>query len=102
VERSQDGEQVRKDLDEMKPVSFPEANTVYAEDQDEYLSLPAYRAPDGRVTSCWELTWKERLILALEGQIFFTVLTFNQPLQPQLPSALFEPEKTGFYTSEEK
>lgn len=67
----------------MYPVDFPEANTVYAEHQPEYLNLPAYKTDGGMVTSCWRLSWRERLIVLLRGRVYSSVLTFNRPLQPQ-------------------
>jgi hypothetical protein len=77
----------------MKPISFPQANTTYATDQPEYLPLPAHRSADlvGQVTSCWALTWRERLSVLLRGRVFLSVWTFNQPLQPQRMSVRFEP-----------
>lgn len=69
----------------MKPIEFNEQNIVYAKDQPEYLPLPAYRSTDGMVISCWALNWRERLRVLFTGRIWFNVLTFNQPLQPQLP-----------------
>jgi hypothetical protein len=70
----------------MKPIWFKECNVVYAKDQPEYLPLPVHRSITGEVTSCWLLNWKERLQLLFTGKIYWTILTFNQPLQPQLPS----------------
>lgn len=66
----------------MTPTNISGKNCVYAKDQPEYLPLPARRDEAGMVTSCWKLTWKERLKLLLMGKIFLTVMTFNQPLQP--------------------
>jgi hypothetical protein len=70
----------------MKPVSFPEQNMIFAEGQAEYLPLPAHRTPDGTVVTCWRMTWRERLKALFNGKVWFMTLTFNQPLQPQLPS----------------
>lgn len=70
----------------MRPIDFPQSNVVYAKDQPEYLPLPAHRSPDGEVTSCWGLTWRERLRVLRTGRIYFSQLTFNGPLQPQRPS----------------
>lgn len=70
----------------MKPIEFPQANVVFAKDQPEYQPLPAHRAPDGTVTTCWSLSWRERLRVLVTGRIYFSQLTFNAPLQPQLPS----------------
>lgn len=73
----------------MKPVSpvvSGHAEVVYAKDQPEYLPLPAHRADDGRVTTRWQLTWKERLQVLLRGNIYLQLLTFNMPLQPVMLS----------------
>lgn len=72
----------------MKPIEFPGQNCVYAKDQPEYLPLPAHKTDYGEVTSCWKLTWRERLRVLVSGRIWWSQLTFNQPLQPQLPSVV--------------
>lgn len=71
----------------MNLIPFPEQTVVIAKAQPKYLPLPAYRFsndPQGRIVCCWALTWRERLILLLTGKVWHQVLTFNQPLQPQL------------------
>lgn len=71
----------------MKLIKFPEVNTIYAENQPEYLPLPAYKKPDdpqGEIICCWNLSFKERIKLLFAGKIWHLVLTFNKPLQPQL------------------
>ena len=70
----------------MEIVSFPEQSVIYAEHQPQYRSLPAHKFGDaeGRIACCWSLTWRERLRVLLTGKIWQQVLTFNQPLQPQL------------------
>jgi len=71
----------------MNIVEFPEQTVVYAKDQPQYRPLPAYRAardPEGRIICCWSLTWRERLKLLFTGKLWHHILTFNQPLQPQL------------------
>ena len=70
----------------MKPIGFAEHNCVFAEDQEEYLPLPVHRTEDGLVISCWRLSLRERLKLVWTGRLWWSVLTFNHPLQPQLPS----------------
>lgn len=70
----------------MKIIPFKEQTTVYAEDQAEYLPLPAHRFkddPQGRIACCWQLGWKERIRVLFSGLVWQQVLTFNQPLQPQ-------------------
>jgi len=69
----------------MKPVNFDGSNCVYAEDQEEYLSLPAYKHGDelGSISSCWQLTLRERLKVLFTGKIYSTLLSFGKPLTPQ-------------------
>ena len=66
----------------MKPIKFKEMNITFAENQPEYLPLPAYKAEDGEVVCCWSLSIKERIKLLLTGRLWAHLLTFNRPLQP--------------------
>lgn len=67
----------------MKPISFPEKNKVWAENQPQYQPLPTYS--DGTQTiSCWAFTWKERLQVLFGRPLWLLQLNFGQPLQPQL------------------
>jgi len=75
----------------MKISEFNESNCVFAKDQPEYLALPAYKSKSGEVISCWKLSFVERLKVVFTGKIFVSLLTFNQPLQPQLLKTKFEP-----------
>jgi hypothetical protein len=71
----------------MDLIEFPEQTVVYAKDQPEYRPLPAHRHPhdpQGRITCCWRLTWRERLRVLFTGRIWHQILTFNTSLQPQL------------------
>jgi len=72
----------------MKLIEFPEQTVVIAKDQPQYLPLPAHRFSDepdtGRIACCWQLNWKDRLIILFTGRVWHQILTFNQPLQPQL------------------
>lgn len=70
----------------MEIISFKEANTIYAEDQSKYKSLPCFRynVEEGRLACCWKLTFFERLQVLFTGKIWHNILTFYQPLQPQL------------------
>lgn len=73
----------------MQPIEFKGFNTVFAKDQPEYLPLPAHvnrHDTAGTVTTCWRLTWRERLRVLLKGQVWLQQLTFHKPLQPQRPS----------------
>ena len=66
----------------MKPVKFPEQNVTFAEDQPEFIPLPAHRGKDGTVVSCWALSWRDRLRILWTGRIWLGCLTFNAPPQP--------------------
>lgn len=68
----------------MKPVDFPAANTTIAKLQREYLPLRAHVSREGVVTSCWAMSWPERLRALITGRIYCRVMTFRQPLQPLL------------------
>jgi hypothetical protein len=70
----------------MKPFKFKEHNMVWAKDQKEYMSLPAYidkDSPEGQTIFCWRLSLKERIKLLFTGKLWHRVLTFHNPLQPQ-------------------
>jgi hypothetical protein len=68
----------------MKPIKFKESNVVLAEDQPGYLPLPVYR-DKSQVISCWYATIRERIRFLFTGKLWLHILTFNTPLQPQLP-----------------
>ncbi len=71
----------------MKLIEFPEQTVVIAKNQPEYLPLPAHQFPNdpqGRIACCWKLSWRERLKVLIRGTVWHEVLTFHQPLQPQL------------------
>jgi hypothetical protein len=73
----------------MIPKEFNEQTVIVAENQTEYSPLPAHVAtgdPEGKLTCCWQLSWRERLAVLFRGVLWHQVLTFNQPLQPQLLS----------------
>ena len=71
----------------MIPASFSGSNVVYAKNQPQYLPLPAHNGIDGRVTTCWTLTLRERVKVLLTGRMWLQQLAFGAPLQPQRPSA---------------
>ena len=70
----------------MTPTDFVGSNRVYAKDQPEYLPLPAHVDEQGVVSTCWKLTFCERLKILFLGRIWFQQMTFKEPLQPQRPS----------------
>ncbi len=68
----------------MNPVEFDQVNVRYAENQDEYLTLPAYR-DERESISCWKFTLKERFMILLFGRLWLRQCNFGEALQPQLP-----------------
>lgn len=70
----------------MKTLNFKECNVTYAEHQPEYIPLPTLCSKEGKVVSCWGLSFIERLKVLITGKIWLSVLTFNQRLQPLLMS----------------
>jgi hypothetical protein len=76
----------------LQPTKFPEHNIVFAENQPEYIPLPAHRTEGGTVISCWRLPLKERIKMLFSGKIFISSMTFNKPLQPLLVTTKFYKE----------
>lgn len=72
----------------MNLIKFPEVNIVYAENQPEYLPLPAFKYYDkeGTIVCCWKLTPEEIKKVSETGEIWHNILTFGNDLQPQLLS----------------
>lgn len=71
----------------MKPVQFPEQNVIFAEDQPQYEPLPAFidrNSPNTPMVCAWKLSFRERFKVLFSGVVWQMVLTFNEPLQPQL------------------
>ena len=68
------------------PIPFEGQNCVIAEDQPEYIPLPALVVDpeECRVISCWELTPEEVVKVIETRQIWLSQLTFGNALQPQL------------------
>ena len=57
---------------------------VLGKDQPQYLALPALPIENGIVTR-WKLSWGERLCILWTGDLYLSVLTFGQRLQPLKP-----------------
>lgn len=71
----------------MKVVEFEGVNVRIAEDQPEYITLPAFwNKQEGSLTYCFELSDAEIEQLKESKRIFFKQLTFGQPMQPIHPS----------------
>jgi hypothetical protein len=76
----------------MKPIPIKEvkdAPILFAKDQPQYQTLPAYRYKDN-VVACWGLSWKERFQVFFGGRIFVSLKTWKNPLTPSYVSSSFE------------
>jgi hypothetical protein len=70
----------------MKPIKFPGYNIIMAENQKQYLPLPVHRSkvdPNDIVTSCWEMSIKERIICLFTGKVYCQQWCFGNFLQAQ-------------------
>ena len=83
----------------MEPIKFDGANIVFGANQPEYRPLPAERVGNavvGQINTCWEFTPDEIKKVQETGQIYVSLLTFGQPLQPVLVSVdkpdVYDPE----------
>lgn len=66
-------------------LSLGQVETVYAEGQKEYFPLPSVvdrSKMEGPVYTRWSLTGEERKAVAEGADIFLTIWTFHNPLQP--------------------
>jgi len=68
----------------VEPIGAPGELVVIAKDQPEYQPLPSHvdLVDVGTVYTRWQLSWRERLAVALGRHIDLNVLTFGRPLQP--------------------
>ncbi|MEA4821904.1 MAG: hypothetical protein VB122_06760 [Erysipelotrichales bacterium] len=58
------------------------ANVKFAENQNEYPTLPAHVFPNGVVACTLELTDEEIEEIVKTKKVYLSMLTFNKPLQP--------------------
>lgn len=66
----------------MRGIEFPQANTklLPPEGQEaEVYALHIHRTEDGRVISCWQMTWGERLQALLTGKVWLHVWGRTHP-----------------------
>lgn len=72
----------------MRAIKFKGCNVNVAENQDEYLTLPALKFDDaqGNMVTCYQLSFLERLRVLFLGRIWMLEMTFNKPITPRLHS----------------
>jgi hypothetical protein len=61
---------------------YEDIEVVYARNQPEYLPLRTLKSDSGYVLSRWTLTDEQRRAVLNGDDIYLTLFTFNQPLQP--------------------
>ena len=66
----------------MKAISFKDQTIEIAKDQPEYNTLPAHVGDEGAVSTCWALSFWERVRVLFTGKIWHQQLTFRSPYQP--------------------
>lgn len=71
----------------MKPIKFKHQNVTYAENQPEYLPLPALKFEDGTVISCWKMSLSDRIRVLFSGKVWLSLSSFNTPLTPSMLAA---------------
>lgn len=71
---------------------------VFARDQPQYIPLRCLRAetPEGDVMSRWTLTPEQRKAVTDGADIFLTLQTFGNPLQPILVAVSDSPNAAYF------
>lgn len=70
----------------MKPIEFKEQKLIVAKDSKVYGPLPVWYKdidPTGEIVICWSLTWRERLVVMLQGHFWQRMCTFHKPIAPQ-------------------
>jgi hypothetical protein len=77
-----------REFDPEQEPQQPHVRVRWAEGQPEYQVLPSirYNGPRGRVVSRWTFTPEERAKIAAGEDLYLEQLTFNQHLQPILPT----------------
>jgi hypothetical protein len=65
----------------MKPIEFSLMTSKVAENQEEYMTLPAFQ-DDTYTISCWKLTWSERFRLFLGFPLWVLTMNFGKAVQP--------------------
>lgn len=66
----------------MTPRTFTQAQNLLAENQPEFLLLPAHQA-DGVTTTCYEVTTEDIARMILAHRIWVQVQNGRDPIHPQ-------------------
>ena len=68
----------------MKPTKFKEQTCVFAENQPQYIPLPAHKVgnSEGEVIFCMKMNFIEKVRVLFTGKIWVSLMMFNKPLTP--------------------
>ena len=72
----------------MRPTKFKHQNCTYAENQPDYMPLPALKIQSeyGEVVSCWRMSFRDRVKVLFTGKVWLSLMSFNKPLTPSFMS----------------
>jgi hypothetical protein len=71
----------------MNPITFEQVNVTLAKNQPEYRQLPVlWDDESGTVTSCWKLSFRERIKLLFTGKLWLQMMNFGKPPSPIYPT----------------
>lgn len=79
----------------MKPQSpvlprLKEFEIIIAKDQDPYIPLPTLRVDDSCVLTRWHMTWFERLVCLIKGDVY---LWIKKDIHTQLQPVMLQVRK---------
>jgi len=68
----------------MKPIKFKEQTCVFAENQPQYISLPAHKVnnKEGEIIFCMKMNFIEKIRVLFTGKIWVSLMMFQKPLTP--------------------
>ena len=67
----------------MEPIKFDDNCIMFAEDQPEYETLPVLKVEGDMgtfYTSCWKLSFWEKIKVVFTGKIFIMILGLQPPI----------------------
>lgn len=75
--------------------------TTCPADGEGYQELAVFRMLDGTTLSRWRLTWRERLLVLLRGDVYLWLLTNKRPLQSTTLIQIERPGRNDLARSQE-
>lgn len=68
----------------MKPIKFKEQTCVFAENQPQYIPLPARKVgnKEGEIVFCMKMNFIEKVRVLFTGRIWVSLMMFGKDLTP--------------------